>query len=389
MKRSLSPDCSEKRKKKTKTVEQKYRREYSNEWPVLTKSAVSEKHVLCTACNLNFLVSHGGRSDCWKHIQTEGHRKKSAAVGSSTLKNFFPSSSNSDNAVINAEVLFTNFIVEHNIPIAVTDHAAPLFKQMFPDSNIAKKYGCARTKTTAIIRTLGEADDKSITGYLKEGPFSLAIDGSTDLDSKKLYPVIVKYYDKSVSRVNCGLLSLVECDLASTGENIFKILDNELTSREIPWGNCLSFTSDNASVMMGSKKGVAAFVLKKQPNVHIVGCACHLMDLASKRASHVLPCAVDDCLVDIYYYLHKSSERQQSLILFQKLNGNKVMKILKHVQTRWLSLRQCISRLLDQWEPLQQFFEAEKEKPSKGKTKKQTGGYIFDSCFVFRLKDLP
>ena len=45
--------------------------------------------------------------------------------------------------VTNAETLFTNFLIEHNVPIAVSDLAGPLFRKMYPDSEIAKKYGCA------------------------------------------------------------------------------------------------------------------------------------------------------------------------------------------------------------------------------------------------------
>ena len=44
-----------------------------------------------------------------------------------------------------------NFIVEHNVPIAVTDHLSPLFREIFPDSEIAKWYASCRTKTTSMI----------------------------------------------------------------------------------------------------------------------------------------------------------------------------------------------------------------------------------------------
>lgn len=38
-----------------------------------------------------------------------------------------------ESRTIRAETLFTNFIVEHNLPLSVADHAAgPLFKKMFP-----------------------------------------------------------------------------------------------------------------------------------------------------------------------------------------------------------------------------------------------------------------
>ena len=52
--------------------------------------------------------------------------------------------------VIGAEVKFTSFVLEHNLPIAVVDHAGPLFRSMFPDSKIAQYYGSGRTKTTSI-----------------------------------------------------------------------------------------------------------------------------------------------------------------------------------------------------------------------------------------------
>jgi hypothetical protein len=67
---------------------------------------------------------------------------------------------------IHAEILFTNFLIEHNVPIAVSDHAGPLFRKMFPDSEIAKKYGCARTKTTAIIGNLAKDTTSSIADQM-------------------------------------------------------------------------------------------------------------------------------------------------------------------------------------------------------------------------------
>ena len=61
-------------------------------------------------------------------------------------------------AVTRAEVVTTNFLIQHNLPLATSDHLGPLFRAIFPDSEIAKQYGCARTKTMAIInKALGPA----------------------------------------------------------------------------------------------------------------------------------------------------------------------------------------------------------------------------------------
>ena len=45
----------------------------------------------------------------------------------------------------------TGFIAEHNIPLAVADHLGLLFKDIFPDSKIAKNYACGKTKATCIL----------------------------------------------------------------------------------------------------------------------------------------------------------------------------------------------------------------------------------------------
>ena len=46
-----------------------------------------------------------------------------------------------------AELLFFGFICEHNLRIVTADHVGKLFRGMFLDSKIAKKYSCSQTKT--------------------------------------------------------------------------------------------------------------------------------------------------------------------------------------------------------------------------------------------------
>ena len=45
----------------------------------------------------------------------------------------------------------TNFMVENNLSIAVADKYGPLFRNMSPDSQIAKPYQCAKTKTVCTL----------------------------------------------------------------------------------------------------------------------------------------------------------------------------------------------------------------------------------------------
>ena len=56
-----------------------------------------------------------------------------------------------DKQVINAEVMIPNFLSQHNLPLATSDHLSSLFKEAFPDNKIAKNYAARRTRTGAII----------------------------------------------------------------------------------------------------------------------------------------------------------------------------------------------------------------------------------------------
>ncbi len=69
--------------------------------------------------------------------------------------------------------------MHHNIPIAVTDHLSPLFKDIFTDSEIAKGYASCKTKTMCIVNgSLAPHFNAVLVAAMKCNPFSIAVDGS-------------------------------------------------------------------------------------------------------------------------------------------------------------------------------------------------------------------
>ena len=53
-------------------------------------------------------------------------------------------------STIEAETRWSLFVAKHNLAFLNSDHASKLFAKMFKDSQIAKKFSCARTKCAAI-----------------------------------------------------------------------------------------------------------------------------------------------------------------------------------------------------------------------------------------------
>ena len=182
-------------------------------------------------------------------------------------------------------------------------NATSLLPRMFLDSKIAQKYSSRRTKTTEITYTLASYE-KIIKG-LKHMPFSLATDGSNDFKDTKLYPVVVRDFSKKAHKIVTVLLGLKESQQSSIGENMFKLLDSELKTNNLDWKN---FQLEKlAAAMTGKYKGVWPFIPKENPNVFLAQCCCHLLHIGADRGCQALDAPVEDLVIDVYYYLHKSS----------------------------------------------------------------------------------
>ena len=100
---------------------------------------------------IDIKVDQGGKNDLKKHSITEKHtRLQKSQNTTAPVTNFYTVNADTED-VIRSETLFTDFVAEHNLPFGVADHFTRVCKQIFPDSKIAKKCSCGRTKTTMIV----------------------------------------------------------------------------------------------------------------------------------------------------------------------------------------------------------------------------------------------
>jgi hypothetical protein len=123
--------------------------------------------------------------------------------------------------------------------------------------------------------------------------------------------------------------------------------------------------------MSGNKKGTYGFILEQNENVFFAGCPIHLLHIAAKKAAQMLPTGIEEALTDVYYYLKCSAKRKTELREMQGKYGLQNLKVLKHVPTRWLSLGNCLRRLLVLRDPLKKFFSEEMKKDLSKQKKTQ------------------
>jgi hypothetical protein len=120
-KRSLSEPCTSTLSKRKKYV-CKYQHFWEKEFTWLKKSdtGVGEDMAHCKLCNTNFSVAAGALYDVKRHAKRSTHvTAVEASSKTKSITNFVDKKSSS---VILSETLFSNFVVEHNLPFSLADH---------------------------------------------------------------------------------------------------------------------------------------------------------------------------------------------------------------------------------------------------------------------------
>ena len=78
-----------------------------------------------------------------------------------------------------------------------------------------------------------------------------------------------------------------------------------------------------------------------------------------------MPSSVEKILRVIYKYFSKSPKRAAKWLSFQSLLEIKELKINKYIESRWLSEEDCVSRMLQRWDALIDFFKKENNNNKK------------------------
>ena len=270
---------------------------YQTEWKNcgVSTSRRGPNFAHCDYCGTEISIGHGGVNDVKKHLATTKHQEMvKHSSGNQSLRALFAQSP-IEESVTRAEVLFANFVAEHNLSFYLADHFTHLTSVMFPDSKIAKSFRSARTKTTCVVTgALYPHFSEPVVTLCQNNPFSILCDEGNDNDDKN-FAILVRLWDDQLGRPVTRFLHMPVCNIG-TADKLFNAIDSTLDERKIPWCNVVGFESDT-TVMMGKRNSVLSHVKSKQPSVFSQGCVCHLSNPCLLARVKALP--VDfDFLVD-------------------------------------------------------------------------------------------
>ena len=131
--------------------------------------------------------------DILRHSEGKTHKQRALSARSQARLSFKSTTDPIHEKVTAAEVRNTVMIAHHNAALCLADHIGPMQRKNFPDSEVAKNYHCARTKTACILNyALALHLRDELVAAMKQEPYSLSVDASSDTGLSKMNPLTVR-----------------------------------------------------------------------------------------------------------------------------------------------------------------------------------------------------
>lgn len=326
----------------------------------------SKKNAKCLWCKKVFSIAYGGVRDVRSHCAGSKHKAIAAARQASTgIVSFAKQTPTTDPAVLahkrrtfESELQMVNFIAQKNLPLRLLDDLTDNVSDWFPDSKIAKSISCKRTKGSMLVKNvIAKCLKEELCKRLAYSHFSLLIDETTDISTSKKLAMVVIYFDEEAGRTQYQFYRLLDLNEA-TAEAIFEKIKQSFLEDGIPLKHVIALGTDGASVMVGPRNSVLSRFKVEQPNIFHIHCTCHVAALCAADACKAIPKTVEQLCRDIHSHFAHSCKRLQLYHEFQEFVAADCLKILQLCSTRWLSMLDCVNRILNQYDALLSYFQS-------------------------------
>ena len=171
-------------------------------------SKVDDFTANCTLCRQSFSVKYDGKSTVSSHAKSTKHKRTIIVQKQNkTLSAFFvKTNSKEEHLVILAELISTYHGVIHHHSFVSQDCGNKLLAKLCPDSAVASKVSCGRTKAASYVESiLGPKAQKMCIQDLKNMFFFSIGSDASNKGNKKFFPIVVRYFCKTRGVVDAVL----------------------------------------------------------------------------------------------------------------------------------------------------------------------------------------
>ncbi|KAK4319067.1 hypothetical protein Pmani_009961 [Petrolisthes manimaculis] len=336
---------------------QRYRKVWENEnWALgwlCPGKQVGKAH--CNVCDKDLVA---GKSELIGHTKTSSHIRPSKQIQSNCRMTSFVESK--DESRIKAELNVVAMIVRKNLSFNCLDDIVNTLHFVADDSKAIKSMTCNRTKGTYLLNECLSpyAHEKLMEEVAVSGGISILCDKATYITMNKTFCVNLRFLKSNTFEPVTRFYRLIPVSDGSA-QGLFELLKETLVKDGIGWDQVVGYASDGENVMQGERNSLLTKLKDAVPDLFVMKCFCHTFHLVAGHACGALSKTAEEIIHDTYNYFKLSPNRQKSYEEFQHFANCKPHKLLKPCQTRWLSISQCVDRILSQWPALELYFTEE------------------------------
>lgn len=339
------------------------------EFPFI-KATKSESDVRCATCNIEFSISHSGRSNITQHLKSDNHKKAlSAASSSQSLKSFFKSDklTKDDLQIAACEGVWAYHVINSNHSFRSTDCSSQIIRNCFGMT----KFTCAHTKCNSIVTgVFAPYVIEQLKNELKNCHFVTVITDASNHGNIKLFPVLVRYF-KEGEGVKIRIIDVTSAG-GETSEIIFDLLKTAIEKFGIK-EKMAGFCGDNAPCNFGNRERTgtenAFYKLNRlYPGLIGIGCGAHIVHNTLKAACDQMPFDVESTVVKIYSHFYIFTVRLTKLKEFCDSVGTEYQRLNGYSKTRFLALFSSVESILRIFDGLKEYFLTDSSSPASLKS---------------------
>ncbi|UYV63802.1 hypothetical protein LAZ67_2005701 [Cordylochernes scorpioides] len=195
------------------------------------------------------------------------------------------------------------------------------------------------------IEDMSEDIELQIKQYFNDSStkWAIQLDETTDISNKAQLLAFLRFVD--TGKIVNNYFFCKELKQRTTGADIFELVDENVVKYNLRWENCVSVCTDGAPAMKGSRKGLIAHVIKKNPNIKFVHCMIHREMLVSKSVPPILVTTLDE-VVKVVNYIKSNALRSRIFSTFCEAMDSDYKNLLFHTEVRWLSKGKVFNRFI-------------------------------------------
>ena len=304
-------------------------------------------------------------------VKSETPPEKSVGASESTVKNC---AWTLKQMTTKAEIIATLQYTDQNTPFASADNLGPCYQQQFPDSQIAKNVAIGHGKMSYVVgHGLGPYFAKLNVNNLVAGNsfFTLHFDETVTAQKRKQMDLLVRFWSEIHNEVKVKYLTSIMFGHAKAADVVTEIMQ-ALENLSLPFKLMLSLGMDGPNV----NKSILAKMnqLKKEKGYPELvqsprSCLIHVCHNSFRAGLKKYGSDAEELCLNLYYFISKSPARREDLLVIEEALGLDELVLLRHVQSRWLSLVPALQRVISMKAALVKLFVDELPKNDKNITK--------------------